>query len=112
MIISVDGEGNDITHPVFGTTRHAYTLLAAADDKFGFEKHVSADGELRMGDGEHAANFGLTTKQCLDFLVNLPRGQNVIVVSFAFSYDVTKILTDLPVPKLTELHETGETEWD
>ena len=112
MIISVDGEGNDITHPESGVTRHAYTLLAAADDKYGFERHVEADGILRMGDAKHAPNFGLTTRQCLDFLVNLPRGQNVIVVSFAFSYDVTKILTDLPVESLTELHKTGETVWE
>src|SRR5207244_2861796 len=43
-VISVDGEGQTVAG------RHAYTLLAAADDR-GFRKSIAHDGALRAGTG-------------------------------------------------------------
>lgn len=110
-IISVDGEGQAVSG------RHAYTLLAAADDK-GFRKSISHDGTLRPGTGsmpyqpeDIAPNHGLPTKACLEFLLALPRRRSDIVISFAFTYDVTKILQDLPLLNLVELCTSNKTVW-
>lgn len=73
-IIGVDGEGQ-------GRKPHKYTLLAAANER-GSTWHV--------GDGLQS----LPTRACLDFLLGLP--QRSLVVGFAFLYDLTKILKDLP----------------
>lgn len=110
-IISVDGEGQ-LFH-----SRHAYTLLAAADDR-GFRDFIEHDGNIRAGTGsipygpdDVAPNHGLPTKQCLDFLLTLPKHKSDIITSFSFTYDVTKILQDLPLANLQELAKTNETVW-
>lgn len=82
-IVGIDGEGS-------GRRKHRYTFLAAADE-FGKTWDV--------GNSE-----GLTTDQCLDFLVNLP--DRALVVAYAFMYDLTKILEGLPNSSLYYLfHE-------
>ena len=79
-----DGEGED----------GKYTLLA------------NSNGEY-IEDREK----GLSTVRCLDFLVRNGRNRNN--VWFAFGYDVSMILKDIPViddmggPSLTRLHKTG-----
>lgn len=110
-IISVDGEGQTVSG------RHAYTLLAAADDR-GARQSIEHDGTLRAGTGcvpyrpdDLAANHGLPTRRALEFLLNLPKRRSDLVISFAFTYDVTKILQDLPLWNLVELATTNETTW-
>lgn len=56
-------------------------------------------------DTARARNYGLATKDCLEFLLNLTDDRGVVVTSFYFSYDVTKILVDLPLFKIKELAE-------
>jgi hypothetical protein len=128
-IVTVDGEGKE------RNGRHAYTLLAAADDR-GFRDCTEHDGSLRPGslhEGErfrvnkpgsrelqdshyHAAdtapNHGLPTIQCLDFLLSLPRHKSDLITSFSFTYDVTKILQDLPFAALWEFAHLGVTSWN
>lgn len=110
-VISVDGEG----HTVDG--RHAYTLLAAGDDR-GMRCSISHDGATRPGTGtvpygqdDVAPNHGLPTRDCLEFLLSLPKRKSDLVISFAFTYDVTKILQDLPLRNLVEIASTNATVW-
>jgi hypothetical protein len=103
-IISVDGEGEDVNG------RHAYTLLAAADDR-GYQSYVEHDGSIRPRTEHRAANHGLPTKECLEFLLNIPQHRSDLVVAFAFVYDATKILQDLPVEHLTRLLRQEKVQW-
>lgn len=82
-VIGIDGEGQ-------GRFPHLYTFLAAGDGK----------GESWSTEDPN----GLSTIQCLDFILTLPK--NSLVVGFAFQYDLTKILKDLPDTLLYDLfHE-------
>lgn len=117
-IVTVDGEG-------INRGRHAYTLLAAADDR-GFRAHIEHDGSKReavRNPGErygksqyHAddlpANYGLPTRRILDFLLSLPQDKSDLIISFSFNYDMTKILQDLPYAALREFAELGFTIWN
>jgi hypothetical protein len=112
-VVSVDGEGK--TH-----NRHAYTLLAAADDK-GWRDSISHDGTIRAGSPGYeskpylttdtAPNHGLATKACFDFLLGIPKHKSDLLISFAFTYDATKIFADLPWINLLELGIIGSTVW-
>lgn len=120
-IISVDGEGKNLDG------HHSYTLLAAADDK-GFRAHVKYNGSkreaIRNDEGRRffgnvhyspddtCVNYGLTTQECLDFLLSIPRNASDLIVSFAFTYDYTMLLKDLPIVNLWEFAKLGETEWN
>lgn len=82
-IIGIDGEGQ-------GRSPHLYTYLAAQD-------------EHGWGDSVEDED-GLTTRACLNFLLSLP--ERSLIVGFAFQYDLTKMLADLPDKLLYELfHE-------
>jgi len=77
-IIGIDGEGQ-------GRGPHIYNYLAAGDE----------NGEVwTLG---HGPNVRLTTVECLDFILGLPTRS--LVFGFAFLYDLTKILTDVPKVK-------------
>jgi len=58
---------------------------------------------LRAGNRELFTGKPLTTGECLDFLCGLPA--NRIAVSFAFGYDTTQILRDLPANRIERLFE-------
>lgn len=112
-IISVDGEGSDIDG------RHAYTLLAAADDR-GFRAFIEHDGERRDGTVEtgqrassddYAPNYGLRSADCIEFLLSLPRHKSDLIISFSFTYDVTKLLADMPYVNQVELSTRNKTTW-
>lgn len=77
-IIGIDGEGQGRLGS--GGARHRYTYLAAADER-GAKWHI----------GNTA---GLNTVECLDFILDLPRRS--LIFGYAFLYDLTKILQDLP----------------
>jgi DNA polymerase type B, organellar and viral len=84
-IIGVDGEGQ-------GRRPHQYNYLAAADE-FGTGKWSCVPAGER-----------LTSQECLDFLCDLPR--RALVFGYAFLYDLTKVLQDLPNRTLYRLfHE-------
>jgi hypothetical protein len=113
-IVSVDGEGKAIDG------RHAYTMLAAADDR-GFRDRILHDGTKReaiqrtadaVGNSDIPANYGLTTKRNLDFLLGLPGDSSDLIISFSFVYDQTKFLQDLPWGNLIEFGTYGITEWN
>lgn len=74
-IIGIDGEGK-------GRRPHLYTYLAASD-----EHGVSWDTRAEPG-------RQIPSEQALAFLMTLP--DKALIVSFAFFYDLTKILQDLP----------------
>ena len=84
-IIGIDGEGQ-------GRENHVYNFLAAADE----HGETWQIGEKRTRQ--------LSTVECLDFLLSLP-GRS-LVFAFAFLYDLTKILEDLPDQKLGDLIHT------
>lgn len=74
-IIGIDGEGQ-------GRGEHVYNYLAAADE----------NGEVwSIGDDP---NRQIGTEECLDFILGLP--SRSLIFGFAFLYDLTKILEDLP----------------
>jgi hypothetical protein len=76
--LGIDGEGS-------GRRPHVYTYLAYSDESGGFSRDI------------HKPN----TRQALDFLLTIPDGYTV--VAFAFGYDLTKILADLPDSHLFHL---------
>ena len=58
---------------------------------------------FRMGDRELFTGSRLTTEELLDFICDAPK--NAILVGFAFGYDVTMILRDLPEKQQRRLFE-------
>lgn len=58
---------------------------------------------FRMGERELFTGSRLTTEQILDFICDHPAGE--ILVGFAFGYDVTMILRDLPEKQQRRLFE-------
>lgn len=94
-------------------------------------RFVSLDGEATTKDGKYGLlatsdgfylqnRNGLTTEECLDFLLQLPKhsernGGKPIYVGFAIDYDVNMILGDLPLKgeesSIEELRAKGFTRW-
>src|ERR1700687_2002108 len=75
-IVGIDGEGMDTPDG-----RHLYTYLAAVDE------HGALVAEASNPEG-------LTHEECAAMLVSIPR--NTLKFGFMFSYDVTKIIEELP----------------
>ena len=75
IYVGVDGEGQ-------GREIHRYVLLGASTESGDRQWWVENDD-------------GLTTVQCLDFLLELPKN-HVKAFAYSFNYDLTKILQDLP----------------
>lgn len=86
--LGVDGEAIDGT----------YSLLAASDKTGAYYRSI-----------ETPAGERLATVDCLDFLVDTATESGLYLFSFAFGYDVTNILHDLPRKRLRELSANGET---
>jgi hypothetical protein len=85
--IGIDGEG---TTDHFGPWpgKHRYTMLCAADE---YGRKYSVKNPK-----------GLSTRQCLEFILSLPR-KNTKIFSYSFGYDLTKILEDVSDPILYKL---------
>lgn len=83
FFLGIDGEG-------VGKTDHRYTMLARAGIKGTHPAVIEAEPGGR-----------LTSKQCLDFIVDCPNGSRIF--AFAFSYDLTHILRDLPDKEIYRL---------
>lgn len=82
--IGIDGEG-------IGRKPHKYIYLAASDFN---------------GKTWEVENIeGLTTSECLDFILSLP---NATIAGYGFNYDLTKMLTDLPNDTLYRLFHEKE----
>ena len=80
IYLGIDGEGQtDHFGPWPG--KHRYVMLCAADE-FG-HKYIVENPK------------GLSTRQCLDFILSLPHKENVKIFAYSFSYDLTKILEDI-----------------
>lgn len=77
--IGIDGEGQ-------GRKDHRYVLLAASVED-GSESWIAEVSNPRIG--------RLQTVECLDMILQLPT-KRAKVFSFAFNYDLTKMLMDLP----------------
>src|SRR5205085_11872047 len=72
--IGIDGEGQ-------GRERHRYVMLAASEEN-GEQTWVKENPK------------GLTTIECFDLILSLPT-KRARIFSFAFNYDLTKILQDV-----------------
>jgi len=85
IYIGIDGEGVD-----YGGSRqdHRYTLLAACTEKGPYARQWYVENPA-----------GLSTKECLDFLLELPRSRHKLR-AFSFNYDLTKALADLDDARL------------
>ena len=71
--VGIDGEGQ-------GRENHRYVLLAASDAEGKLESKVSA--------------YSLSTVTCLDFILSFPESARLF--AYAFNYDLTMMLKDLP----------------
>lgn len=80
--VGIDGEG-------MGRDPHRYVLLAAGDEH-GRHRWYTENAD------------GLTTDECLRFIVNLPT-RNTRIYAYSFNYDLTKILADLDNERLYRL---------
>lgn len=79
IFLGIDGEG-------IGRNPHKYVLIGAADEDDNRQWWVE--------------NYdGLNTDRSLDFILNLPQ-HNTKTFAFAFNYDLTMLLADLPDQKL------------
>lgn len=92
-----------------------------------YRPFITLDGEgakdeyilLASSDGKSIQNRqGLSTEECLDFLLSLPRGdthgRKPIYAWFAFDYDVNMILRDVPLKgpdSIAELREYNSIRW-
>lgn len=88
-ICAIDGEGK--TDPDTGV--HHYTQLMA----------TWPTGRT------HISGASLTSKQCLDFLLDLPEGHTV--VGYGLSYDTNMWLRGLPHAEIDRLLDTGRSYW-
>lgn len=84
--IGIDGEGT-------GRKDHRYILLAASDE--------TGDQSWKV-EVSNPRIQRLSTIRCLDMILELPT-KRTKVFSFAFNYDITKMLTDLPDATLYKL---------
>lgn len=82
VYIGIDGEGQ-------GRKRHRYTLLGASTESGKQQWYIDNPD-------------GLSTEECLDFILNLPQ-VNVKTFGYSLNYDWTKILEDLPNESLHQL---------
>lgn len=82
LYIGIDGEGQ-------GRKNHRYTLLGASTEDGSRQWYIDNPD-------------GLSTEECLDFILNLPQN-NVKTFGYALNYDWTKILEDLPNETLYNL---------
>lgn len=82
-IIGIDGEGKDLPDG-----RHIYTLLCAVDETGRIVSEVENQN-------------GLSTLECLDMLLRVPR--NSLKVVFMGSYDWTKIIEGLPLLEIYQI---------
>ena len=74
LFLGIDGEGQ-------GKEDHKYVTLATKSEDGSFQDYI------------HNPD-GLSTEQCLEFILDLP--DKTKIFAFAFQYDLTKILKDLP----------------
>lgn len=81
--IAVDGEGID----------NRYVILAASTGQY-------------ISDVD-----GLSTIECLEFLLSLHRPTKATYVGFFFTYDVNMIIKDIPLPKLKKLWQDKWLYW-
>lgn len=84
--LGIDGEGQ-------GRKVHRYVFLACTNETTATKWSVNND-------------LGLTTKQCLDFLLSIPtycHGGKSKIFAYAFQYDLTKMLTDVDNASLYKL---------
>ena len=92
IFIGIDGEGKTDTHPQqilyheydqhpIATWRHRYTLLAWKDESGTQQDYIERE-------------MGLSTCQCLDFIVN-KTPKNCKIFAYFFGYDLSKLLEDL-----------------
>jgi hypothetical protein len=93
--VALDGEG----------IQDRYVLLAVHEGDTGRSKAIKA-------------KEGLSTEECLDFLLSLPRGdykgRKPIYVWFAFDYDVNMMLKDVPLKgenSIEQLKNTNHIRW-
>jgi DNA polymerase type B, organellar and viral len=89
VYLGIDGEGQ-------GRDEHKYVFLACSNESG--ERRWS----IRAPPGER-----LSTEDCLDFILSLP-GNRHKVFAYAFGYDLTKILTDVPSGILYKLFRPEE----
>jgi hypothetical protein len=82
LYIGIDGEGQ-------GRRNHRYVLLGASSEDGSQQWYIDNPD-------------GLTTEECLDFILNLPQ-VNVKTFGYSLNYDWTKILEDLPNETLYRL---------
>ena len=79
--MGIDGEGK-------GRKPHLYTMLASANEEQTIKTCVENP-------------YGLSTEECLDFIISLP--ERARLFAFAFNYDLTMMLRDLPNESLYKL---------
>lgn len=94
--IGIDGEGQGRTVEALRGkpgNSHRYVLLAASTESGDREWYVEASNP-RIG--------RLTTVECLDMILELPTRRSKIF-SYAFNYDITKMLEDLDDKSLFEI---------
>ena len=84
-IIGIDGEGVTVENG-----EHHYILLAASD-------------------GSCVEGVNLSTVECFDYLLSLPKG---LKIGFSINYDINMMLKDLGLRNLQALWEDGETRWN
>lgn len=97
-ILALDGEGiTDANGTPDQPARHRYVMLAsycACKD---------------CPDGTSVSAQSLTTTQCFDYLLNLPR--NHLIVGFSIGYDIAKWISNIPKRNLEDLWKSGTTRW-
>lgn len=109
-IITVDGEGDNVSGTGQESEPHAYTLLAAADDH-GWKDHIARTVSGKPSGAGYVENYGLSTAECLEFLLGLKQNRSDLLVGFSITYDSTMMLIDLPRSAHEDLSARGVATW-
>lgn len=107
LYMGLDGEGWD-ARTAEGGASHRYIMLCAADHHLARTRRK--DGSTTRSKYTPRRIFienpdGLSTEQCLQFILRLPRAAKLF--AYGFHYDLTKMLADLPNRALYELNNPG-----
>lgn len=95
LYMGIDGEG-------FGSGPHRYVLLCAADHRVATAANRRGARQQKPRRVSVENPDGLTTEECLQFILSLPRAAKLF--AYGFHYDLTKMLRQLPDRALYELN--------
>jgi len=90
--VGIDGEGITTGDPL--PMNALYSCVVTGDE----HRYISMSYRDRDGKGDELITDKLTTKDCLEFILSIP--EEYKIAGYGFTYDLTKILEDVPTESI------------